>query len=421
MPIAILSKPADDSINSVYRPIVYEVEVPDTSGTLELVRASVKLYINGSVVNNNNPIIQDPDLTQTGGTADHTQFTFDISGVARNYITSDLQILGGEGSVDATNSMKTLYIQVGGIYKSTTTNELSEASVASFSGNECYIFNGVYQHIDTQGFTAYELGGYTKKFLTNFPRSGVELYSRVGRIKVKTDESYFLSLIDTSLSADTLIKVDTWDSSDSIVDNYRIDASSSNVRHDLGVGCSNFANLVSGDMHSSNTGTLPIITASIAYYDILFFDATSIGNLSEYITFEIDRKSHDYSTRFHWLNRLGGFDSWTFDGASSRGQNQSKALYEQNLDYSFNIYDSETGINAIESKNTFSSYSGLLNNDKRKWLEELYTSPEVYVVEDGAYVPILITDSQVKTIDDDKKLIQVKINYTYSHQNVINV
>ena len=57
MGIAILSKPTDDSINSVYRPIVYEVECPDTSGSLELVRAAIKLYINDSVVNNNNPII----------------------------------------------------------------------------------------------------------------------------------------------------------------------------------------------------------------------------------------------------------------------------------------------------------------------------------------------------------------------------
>ena len=164
MGIAILSKPTDDSINSVYRPIVYEVECPDTSGSLELVRAAIKLYINDSVVNNNNPIMQDPDLDQTGGTADHTQFTFDASGVARNYITSDLQALGGEGDLSAANSMKTLYIVVDAIYKNTATNELSVASTAGFSANECFIFNGVYQHQDTQGFTDYELGSSSKRF-----------------------------------------------------------------------------------------------------------------------------------------------------------------------------------------------------------------------------------------------------------------
>jgi len=45
----------------------------------------------------------------------------------------------------------------------------------------------------------------------------------------------------------------------------------------------------------------------------------------------------------------------------------------------------------------------------------------VYVVEGGNYVPILITDTQVKTVDDDKKLYQVKINFSYAYQNVINV
>mgnify|MGYP003632965930 CR=1 FL=1 len=415
MAIAILSKPADDSINSVYRPIVYEVECPDTSGSLELVRASVKLYINSSVVNNNNPIIQDPDLDQAGRTADHTKFTFDISGVARNYITSDLQTLGGEGYFTAPNSFKTLYIVVGAIYKSTSTNELSEASVAYFSGNECYIFNGVYQHIDAQNFTAFKMQDSSTLMLSNFPSDD--------KIKIKTDESYFFSSMADGTLTDMLALVVTKNSSGATIDTYKVDtaaSSSDDKRCDVGVGCSNFANLVSGDMDSANTGTLPIITASVTTYDIHFV-ISGVVQVTKTYTFEIDRKCHDYSTRFHWLNRLGGYDSWTFDGASSRGQNQSKALYEQNLDYSFNIYDSETGINAIESKNTFSTYSGLLNNDKRKWLEELYTSPEVYVIEDGAYVPILITDSQVKTIDDDKKLIQVKINYTYSHQNVINV
>ena len=412
MPIAILSKPTDDSINSVYRPIVYEVECPDTSGTLELVRASVKLYIDGSVVNNNNPIMQDPDLTQSGASASHTKFTFDVSGVAKNYITSDLQTLGGEGDLNASNSMKTLYIVVGGIYKNTATNELSEASVAGFSANECFIFNGVYQHQDTQDFTDYELGSSSKKFLTNFPSSE--------KIKIKTTESFVLSGIDKNTSSDTYIQVVTKNSSGGTIDTFKIEATNANKRYDFGVGCLNFSNLVGGDMNSANAGTLPIIISTVDTYEVTVADG-GVGTMSETLTFEIDRKCHDYSTRFHWLNRLGGFDSWTFDGAYSRGQNQSKALYEKNLDYSFNIYDSETGINAVESKNTFASYSGLLSEGKRKWLEELYTSPEVYVVEGGNYVPILITDTQVKTIDDDKKLYQVKINFSYAYQNVINV
>ena len=416
MPIAILSKPTDDSINSVYRPIVYEIECPDTSGTLELVRASVKLYINGSVVNNNNPIMQDPDLTQSGASASHTKFTFDVSGVAKNYITSDLQTLGGEAYHSAPNSMKSLYIVVGGIYKNTATNELSEASVAGFSGNVCYIFNGVYQHQESKDFNPqYLLQDTNTLFLSHFPSDE--------KIKIKTDESFFFSTMINGTLTDMYTNVVTKNSSGTTIDTYKItsEASSSSERRcDIGVGCSNFANLVSGDMEASSTGTLPIITSSVATYEVHLVLAGSFQMTKTY-TFEIDRKCHDYSTRFHWLNRLGGFDSWTFDGAYSRGQNQSKALYEKNLDYDFNVYDSETGVNAVESKNTFASYSGLLSEGKRKWLEELYTSPEVYVVEGGNYVPILITDTQVKTVDDDKKLYQVKINFSYAYQNVINV
>ena len=413
MPIAILSKPTDDSINSVYRPIVYEVECPDSSGgSLETIRCGLKLHINGSVINNNNPILQDPDLDQTGASGSHTKFTFDVSGIVRNYITSDLQTLGAEGDLDASNSMKTLYIQVEEISRNTSTNEISVTAVSNYSANECFIFNGVYQHQDTQGFTDYELGSSSKKFLTNFPSTE--------KIKIKTTESFILSGIDKNTSSDTYIQVVTKNSSGATIDTFKIEATNANKRYDFGAGCLNFSNLISGDMNSANAGTLPIIISTVDTYEVTVADG-GVGTMSETLTFEIDRKSHDYSTRFHWLNRLGGFDSWTFDGAYSRGQNQSKALYEKNLDYSFNIYDSETGINAVESKNTFASYSGLLSEGKRKWLEELYTSPEVYVVEGGNYVPILITDTQVKTVDDDKKLYQVKINFSYAYQNVINV
>ena len=294
MPIAILSKPTDDSINSVYRPIVYEVECPDTSGTLELVRASVKLFIDGSVVNNNNPIMQDPDLTQSGASASHTKFTFDVSGVAKNYITSDLQTLGGEAYHSAPNSMKSLYIVVGGIYKNTATNELSEASTAGFSANECFIFNGVYQHQDTQGFTDYELGSSSKKFLTNFPSTE--------KIKIKTTESFILSGIDKNTSSDTYIQVVTKNSSGGTIDTFKIEATNANKRYDFGVGCLNFSNLVGGDMNSANAGTLPIIISTVDTYEVTVADG-GVGTMSETLTFEIDRKSHDYSTRFHWLNR----------------------------------------------------------------------------------------------------------------------
>jgi hypothetical protein len=75
----------------------------------------------------------------------------------------------------------------------------------------------------------------------------------------------------------------------------------------------------------------------------------------------------------------------------------------------------------VRSTNVFSAWSGIIQEYVRKALEELYTSPEVYLVDGTSHVPIQITDSQVKTIDDNANLFQVKVNYAYSFENVINV
>ncbi|ANS03596.1 hypothetical protein [uncultured Mediterranean phage uvDeep-CGR2-KM21-C345] len=412
MAFSVLTTPANNSVNSIYSPIKIEAEVDDTSGSLALVRMSLRLHVGGSYINNNNPIIQDPDLDQTGATGSHTKFTFDISEILRNYFTHDLQAQGFEAGASATNSMKTIGLFYGAIYKNTSTNVLTESSTLSkiSSSDTFYCVNSALQHLETQTMAAYTLGSDTKRLLTPFLADE--------KIKIKTSESYQLSGIYTGSTPDYKIWVNVHKSGASSEEFY-IDVASVGTRFDVGVGCSNFANLVGGDMHSSNTGSLPIIESNATMYDVVLYDGST--QISGRYRFDIDKKTHQYSTRLTWKNRLGGFDSWTFDGASSRGQNQSKELYDKNLDFGFSSTDRESSVLSVRSTNVFSAWSGIIQEYVRKALEELYTSPEVYLVDSTSHVPIQITDSQVKTIDDNANLFQVKVNYAYSFENVINV
>ena len=414
MSISILTTPANNSVNSIYSPIKIEAEATESGGgSLTLVRMSLRIKVGSSYINNNNPIIQDPDLDQTGASGSNTKFTFDISQILQNYFTHDLQAQGFEAGASATNSMKTIGLFYGAIYKNTSTNVLTESSTADETGSTktFYCVNSALQHLETQTMAAYTLGSDTKRLLTPFLADE--------KIKIKTSESYQLSGIYTGSTPDYKIYVKTNNASGSTLDTYYINVGSVGTRFDVGVGCSNFANLVGGDMHSSNSGTLPIISSSVDTYDVRVYDDTT--QISANYKFKVDRKTHEYSTRLTWKNRLGGFDSWTFDGASSRGQNQSKELYDKNLDFGFSSTDRESSVLSVRSTNVFSAWSGIIQEYVRKALEELYTSPEVYLVDGTSHVPIQITDSQVKTIDDDKNLFQVKVNYAYSFENVINV
>tara|TARA_R100001460_G_scaffold15966_2_gene35128 strand:- start:4036 stop:6375 length:2340 start_codon:yes stop_codon:yes gene_type:complete len=73
--------------------------------------------------------------------------------------------------------------------------------------------------------------------------------------------------------------------------------------------------------------------SNVAYYTVSTHKATTpFEQIGETITYYIDhkRKNHE-STRFHWQSRLGGIDSYTFDGTATRGIETSSTTYQQTI------------------------------------------------------------------------------------------
>tara|TARA_Y100001937_G_scaffold2861_1_gene3726 strand:- start:12552 stop:14888 length:2337 start_codon:yes stop_codon:yes gene_type:complete len=79
--------------------------------------------------------------------------------------------------------------------------------------------------------------------------------------------------------------------------------------------------------------------SNVAYYTVA---TTMSGNdeiqIGETITYHIDhnRKSYGDTVRFHWQSRLGGIDSYTFDGSSMRGIEVSSSTFQQSIYPKFN-------------------------------------------------------------------------------------
>ena len=83
--------------------------------------------------------------------------------------------------------------------------------------------------------------------------------------------------------------------------------------------------------------------SNVAYYTVATHKTTApYQQIGETITYYIDhkRKNHE-STRFHWQSRLGGIDSYTFDGTATRGIETSSTTYQQT------IYPKFEGIQSI--------------------------------------------------------------------------
>ena len=208
------------------------------------------------------------------------------------------------------------------------------------------------------------------------------------------------------------------------------------------------------------------ITSSTTYYTIsLWFTGTSFAEsrMSEYRWFNIDREDqklpYDF-VRFHWLNRMGGIDSYTakrsvLEGMSiNRNTIETKTAdrtwYQDNDDrFGTLIPDSEYISNTMRGGNLYkggrevlnvnaqknnSVYTEPLNKNTAKWLEEIMTSPNVWIEMDTdatargntvnsyqrpstkEYIPVIMTNSDVETVNQEAGLVKFNLEYTLSHK-----
>jgi|TARA_R100000482_G_scaffold122207_3_gene69384 hypothetical protein len=105
----------------------------------------------------------------------------------------------------------------------------------------------------------------------------------------------------------------------------------------LGVGTRNIKESVVGWTNTTADGVPKIGDwHNIEYYTVKFLTSNESREIGQTLYYYIDHRSEDRkyfgeSVRFHWQNRLGGIDSYTFDGSATEGINVSSKTYEQTI------------------------------------------------------------------------------------------
>jgi hypothetical protein len=149
-----------------------------------------------------------------------------------------------------------------------------------------------------------------------------------------------------------------------------------------------------------STGTQPIITSAVSYWVIKI--KTSAGNLfGEFKCYLNSQCSKYKSFRLHWLNRLGGYDSFTFDMASQEDINIERNFFTKLLQNSGN-YSSPKSYGYTTRGETqyhtqystiYSVTSNWITESESNMLAEMMTSPNVYWEKDAdnnKFIPINI-------------------------------
>jgi hypothetical protein len=229
--------------------------------------------------------------------------------------------------------------------------------------------------------------------------------------------------------------------------------------------------------NNSRSGTFPYwntysgdkITNNTNYYCVSFVKQAAKASLSPSISvvtrrrwFKIDRQSEKFAfefVRFHWLNCKGGIDSYTAKRNVVEGLTISKDIIERkrsdktwiqnrknaagtNLDSQLisdtmrggNIYKGGREVKSVTADLIKSVYTEPLNKAEANWLKEMLLSPNVWIeMETGAtkfnnlinpytrpsdkdYIPVLITNTDIDTLNEEEGLVTFNIEYTHAHK-----
>ena len=448
----------------------------------------------------------DPTYDSMNTTVNYHTFTVDISPIVRNFLSytlvpikkgamsADYQMSGNYttgGNFDFTSIQGSLrFVDVRIRFEVKETDTGSNLVVANDGTNDVAkgttyyaCINSAPQHYDNPHTlnTNYLVTGTSndqKYFFSNCPNGDKGVPTSVTPKLVRMDEEaewlsyYLLKFNGTSTTLSTVdfyLRVTAKDAAGSTVDYINI----RDYKETLGDASATFG---TAPLDEASQGKYIMQNVSPAYLNsktwaggvgitddvthleaVLYLNNGSTSYLcSEKRHYKIDRESNFDGfpfVRFHWVNRLGGIDSYTAKRDVTESINVNKTFFERKApnqlyiqQYNGNtftesndplgndLYKGQVDTLSITGTRGGSVFTEPLNSKQAKWLEELITSPNVWVeLETEAsiranavnptshpstkdYMPVIIKNSTVNTVSQSEGLVKFNIDYMFSNK-----
>ena len=252
------------------------------------------------------------------------------------------------------------------------------------------VINAARQTYNPAGLVGYVMDTATaglEKFLTNSPRT----------LEITTGESYSLSVFSVSSSINCVL-VNFRDANNTTIVSERISYSQTG-RYDIPVGLPSIA--AAGVTIPSNTASYRITIGNLT--------AGNFTAHSETIIFNIVTKCDPI--RVHFLNRWGGFDSYTFRFEREAATNSTQ--FQKYLQNGFTPKDRGRQTQYKEMNISYTLFSGILSEAGGLWLEELLGSPVAFIQDGNQLIPITVNDATKVTQSQD--LFELKIEVTLAN------
>ena len=325
-----------------------------------------------------------------------TQVVTDIQNIIQSFVSSDYSVLAGDTTDISQSALKDFKIAFQEYYS----GALQGSAV---SGNTFDSWNSSPKYIEWADLSGSTKDYYNwsiedasaetdKEFLNGFEQDAewFNLGKSNNFLKVRSTQKYQSSWIMRGGNSDTYkIYLKTLDSTYTNILSTTMTAANTAGLYTLDVGASEIA--------SHSWGTTPVMT-NVKYYALRILNFTEDVWATKTIMFEIDDCENTYTDyELHWLNRKGGYDSFTFSGKSNQTTSITKNFAKYNTrtigasSITHNTYAQRKRAFHTSLSDNYTLNSRLLKDFEVEGLEDLFSSPEVYWKNDANFVSVNVT------------------------------
>jgi len=320
---------------------------------------------------------------------------FDVQRVIQNLVSYDINgIVNGTLSFyKALNTHKEFIVEFAEFSGTTYSNVASGSPINS---NNIIALNTAYDFLDTfqSGYlTDFIIDGLgTKNFLTGL---------RGAPIRIRENQSFELGLITVQgTTVVSKLEIKTYNQSGGLIGTYQITNSFSDTINLDEVILSIQVGTDKLNSQSLSSGSQPVITSSVAYYEVYTVSSFGSSRTSEIITFTIDRSCLRYEPiRVFWLNKYGRIDSFSMNLANDKSFEVAKDYYQKEagaiVGNSIVRSPYESGDTAFNTKiDTFVKLrTDYISEIESGWLSEFVKSPIAWMYMDNKLTTIKVNNS----------------------------
>jgi hypothetical protein len=230
------------------------------------------------------------------------------------------------------------------------------------------------------------------------------------------DGNIFLSFVGRGVNA---AQFEFWTKSGTsavtIVD--LVNSTANNDLYTISIGVAN----VFGSSAIFHSGNFPNNSSAYSFYEVSVGNYTgSYSRLSEKIQVNIEPNCND-NIDLHWFGKYGGAESYQFRGLIQDLQNANADIINISQPWSVvsnpraNSYD-KTIIKTNQRVNKRKQVKCNIPHEDAIYISSLFYSPEVYIIENGKYVNVTISNAETLTDNNRATDIEVSFEITYANK-----